>query len=208
LNNPERAFTESDIAGVVLAAGLSSRMGKPKMVLPWGNRTVIGNVVWTLQIAGVKIITIVTGGSADLIETALESYLVSTVFNPNYSNGDMLFSIQAGLVSLPGYVQAALVVLGDQPQIEERTVRDMIDLFHQEKPLLIVPSFNMHRGHPWLIERYLWADIQTIKPPETMRNFFHRHSDLIRYLEVDSPSILSDLDTPENYEKNKPAPQG
>lgn len=193
---------------MVLAAGLSRRMGEPKMVLPWGNRTVIGSVVWTLQIVGVQIITVVTGGSADQIETSLESYGVSTVFNPNYSNGDMLFSIQAGLVSLPGYIQAALFALGDQPQIEERTVRNMINLFHQEKPLLIVPSFNMRRGHPWLIEKHLWPDIQALTPPDTMRNFFHRHNNLIRYLEVDSSSILSDLDTPEDYEENKPVPQG
>jgi molybdenum cofactor cytidylyltransferase len=208
LNNPEKSFAESDIAGVVLAAGLSRRMGQPKMVLPWGNRTVIGNVVGTLQIAGVQIITIVTGGTTDLVEAALESFRVSTVFNPNYLNGDMLFSIQTGLVALPGYIQAALVVLGDQPQIEERTVRDMIDLYRQEKPLLIVPSFNMRGGHPWLIEKRLWPDIQALTPPDTMRNFFHRHSNLIRYLEVNSSSILNDLDTPEDYDKNKPAPQG
>ncbi len=184
-------------------------MGQPKMVLPWGNRTVIGNVVWTLQTAGLQIIRIVTGGTASLIEAALTSYRVSTVFNPNYANGEMLFSIQTGLVSLPGCVQAALVVLGDQPQIEERTVRDMINLFRREHPLLIVPSFNMRSGHPWLIEKQLWPEIQALTPPDTMRKFFHQHRDFIRYMEVDSSSILSDLDTPEDYEKYKPAsPQG
>ena len=206
---PPASYGKLDIAGVVLAAGLSRRMGQPKMVLPWGNRTVIGNVVGTLQTAGVQLITVVTGGTASLVEIALASYLVTTVFNPNYSNGDMLFSIQTGVASLPADVQAALVVLGDQPQIEVKTVRDMIDLYLQEKPLMIVPSFNMRRGHPWLIEKSLWPDIKKLAPPATMRDFIYQHNKLIRYLEVESPSVLNDLDTPEDYEKDKPVvPQG
>jgi molybdenum cofactor cytidylyltransferase len=183
-------------------------MGQPKMTLPWGNRTVIGNVVGTLQAAGIPLTIVVTGGTANLVETALAGYQVTTVFNPNYSNGDMLFSIQAGLASLPSEIQAALVVLGDQPQIEEKTVKELLDLYQQERPPLIVPSFNMRRGHPWLIEKNLWPDIQQLTPPATMRDFFQQHNKMIRYMEVDTSSVLSDLDTPEDYEKNKPAPQG
>ena len=199
---------KSDIAAVVLAAGLSLRMGQPKMILPWGNQTVIGHVVSVLQTSGVQSITVVTGGTANLVETALASYPVTSVFNPNYSNGDMLFSIQIGLASLSIDVQAALVVLGDQPQIEMKTITDIIDLYRREKPYFIVPSFKMRRGHPWLIEKSLWPQILRLDPPATMREFFHQHDRLIRYLEVDSSSVLSDLDTPEDYQKNKPAPQG
>jgi molybdenum cofactor cytidylyltransferase len=199
---------ETDIAGVVLAAGLSRRMGQPKMVLPWGNGTVIGNVVGTLLAAGVQIITVVTGGTAKLVETALASYQVTLVFNPNYSNGEMLFSIQTGLKSLPEDVQAALVVLGDQPHIEQKTVKKIMDLYRQDRPPLIVPSFNMHGGHPWLIEKRLWSQILSLNPPVTMRDFFHTQEGLIHYMQVDSSSILSDLDTPQDYEKDKPAFQG
>jgi molybdenum cofactor cytidylyltransferase len=194
-----------DIAGVVLAAGLSSRMGQPKMILPWGERTVIGHVVSTLQAVGIQAIVVVTGGTAKLVEAALTNYRVSTVFNPNFANGDMLFSIQTGLAALPERIQAALVVLGDQPQIEESTVREMLDLYRREKPQLAVPSYNMRRGHPWLIEKSLWPDIKNMTPPATMRDFFQQHHKLIRYMKVDTASVLSDLDTPEDYEKNKPS---
>ena len=199
---------EPDIAAVVLAAGLSRRMGQPKMILPWGERTVIGHVVATLQSAGIQFIMVVTGGTVDLVETALVSYQVNTVFNPKYANGDMLFSIQTGIASLPEQVQAALVVLGDQPQIEEKTVRDLLDLYQRKKALLMAPSFNMRRGHPWLIERSLWPDINNLTPPATMRDFFQQHNKMIRYMEVNTTSVLSDLDTPEEYEKNRPTPQG
>ncbi len=110
--------------------------------------------------------------------------------------------------SHPENIQAALVVLGDQPQIEESTVREMLELYQREKPAVIVPSYHMRRGHPWLIEKKLWPDIQNMAPPATMREFFQQHSQIIRYLEVDTASVLSDLDTPEDYAKNKPAPQG
>jgi len=203
--SPPEAQSEGNIAGVVLAAGLSRRMGQPKMILPWGERTVIGHVVSTLQTAGIQAIVVVTGGTADLVETALANYRISTVFNPNYANGDMLFSIQTGLAALSGQVQAALVVLGDQPQIQAGTVREMLDLYRREKPLLAVPSYIMRRGHPWLIEKSLWPDIKNLTPPATMRDFFQQHHPIIRYMEVDSASILSDLDTPEDYEKNKPS---
>jgi molybdenum cofactor cytidylyltransferase len=200
--------TKTAIAGVILAAGLSRRMGQPKMILPWGERTVIGKVVSTLQNAGVHTIIVVTGGTADMVEAALAGYRISTVFNPAYSNGDMLYSIQIGLASLPENVPAALVALGDQPQVEEKTVSSMLDLYRQEEAPLIVPSFKMRRGHPWLIEKSLWMDIQKLNPPATMRDFFQQHNQLIRYLDVDTASVLNDLDTPEDYEMNKPAPQG
>ncbi len=197
-------FEQPGIAAVVLAAGLSRRMGQPKMVLPWGNQTVIGNVVSTLRAAGVHSITVVTGASARLVEKALETTPVTIVFNPHYANGDMLYSIQAGLASLLPDVQTALVVLGDQPQLEGETVSGMVNLYLQEKAPLIVPSYRMRRGHPWLIGRGLWDEILHLAPPETMRDFFRKHADRIRYVEVNSPSVLSDLDTPEDYEKSKP----
>jgi molybdenum cofactor cytidylyltransferase len=207
ISSPE-SRSQTDIAGVVLAAGLSRRMGQPKMILPWGDHTVIGHVVATLQNAGISSILVVTGGSAGLVKTALANFQVSTVFNPNYANGDMLFSIHTGLAALAEEIQAVLVVLGDQPQIEEKTVRDMLDLYNRDKPRLLVPSYHMRRGHPWLIEKSLWPDILTLAPPATMRDFFQQHNQMIRYMQVETASVLSDLDTPEDYEKNKPTPQG
>jgi molybdenum cofactor cytidylyltransferase len=201
---PPEDQSEINIAGIILAAGLSRRMGQPKMILPWGETTVIGHVAGILQAAGIQSIMVVTGGTANLVETALANYPVSTVFNPNYANGDMLFSIQAGLAAIPERIQAALVVLGDQPQIETGTVREMLDLYRREKPPLAVPSYNMRRGHPWLIEKSLWPDILNLTPPATMRDFFQQHHTMISYLEVDTASVLSDLDTPEDYEKNRP----
>jgi molybdenum cofactor cytidylyltransferase len=195
------------IAAVVLAAGLSRRMGRPKMVLAWGGRTVIAQVVSTLQEAGLERILVVTGGENQVIETALAGSLagpVDFVQNPSYQDGEMIHSIQVGLKALPTGVRAALITLGDQPQIQAEIVRAIIQSYQQGGHLLILPSFQKHRGHPWLIDRSLWAEVLALQSPQTLRDFLRAKSEQIHYLEVDSSSILQDLDTPEDYQRFRP----
>jgi molybdenum cofactor cytidylyltransferase len=69
---------------------------------------------------------------------------------------------------------------------------------------LIVPSYQKHRGHPWLIDCSLWGEVLALKPPENLRDFLRAKTEQIHYLEVDSPSILQDLDTPEDYQRFRP----
>jgi molybdenum cofactor cytidylyltransferase len=69
---------------------------------------------------------------------------------------------------------------------------------------LVIPSYQMRRGHPWLVSRSLWNELLELKPPETLRSFLNRHLEDIHYVEVDNAGILLDLDTPGDYEKHKP----
>jgi CTP:molybdopterin cytidylyltransferase MocA len=62
----------------------------------------------------------------------------------------------------------------------------------------------MKRGHPWLVTRSLWKEILELRPPSTLRDFLNKYSDAIHYVTVDTPSILADLDTPEDYRKSHP----
>jgi len=186
-------------AAVVLAAGLSRRMGRPKMILPWGKTTVIGEVVATLRAAGVGDIVVVTGGARELVEAEVTALGVRPVFNSDYANGEMLLSVQAGIQALPGYVDSVLTVLGDQPQMEEWVVREVLKIYAMERPNLIVPSYQMRRGHPWLIRKPLWSSLLALKSPATMRDFLEMHQKDIKYFEVDTSSVLKDLDTPEDY---------
>jgi molybdenum cofactor cytidylyltransferase len=100
--------------------------------------------------------------------------------------------------------QAALIGLGDQPQVHEKTVRLIYEAFLNSQSRLIVPSFQMKRGHPWLIARPLWDEILDIRPPESPRDFLTRHANEIHYVNVDTQSVLADLDTLEDYEKSRP----
>ena len=192
------------ISAIILAAGQSQRMGKPKMLLPWGDLTVIEQVITTFLNAGIEEILIVTGAAQTEVNKAVERYPVRRIHNPEYETGEMLSSLQRGIREMSKGTQAALIGLGDQPQVQEGSIRAICEAYLGSKSGLIVPSFQMKRGHPWLVARHLWDEVLALKPPETLRDFLNRHAETIRYVNLDTPTILADLDTPEDYEKSRP----
>jgi molybdenum cofactor cytidylyltransferase len=192
------------ISAIILAAGQSRRMGRPKMLLPWGNRTVIEHVVATFLKAGVDEIVIVTGAEQERVEKAIAGYPVRAAHNRDYATGEMLSSLQCGLRELPAQMQAALIGLGDQPQVREESIRAICDAYLNRPSKLIVPSFQRKRGHPWLMARPLWDEILALRPPETPRDFLNNHAGDILYVNMATPTILADLDTPEDYGKSHP----
>jgi molybdenum cofactor cytidylyltransferase len=106
--------------------------------------------------------------------------------------------------SLKAEVEAALISLGDQPKVEERSVRIVCEAFQKNRSNLVVPSFQMRRGHPWLVARPLWNEILNMRSPQSPRDFLNAHSKEIEYVEMDNSRTLEDLDTPEDYLKFKP----
>jgi len=192
------------IAAIVLGAGLSRRMGQPKLALPWGDTTVIGQVVTVLSQAGVAEILVVTGGARSDTEQALHGLPVRLAFNPRFEASEMIDSLQVGLAQLSPSAEATLVALGDQPQIQVQVVQAVIQTYQRQPANLIVPSFQMKRGHPWLVARALWNELCQMRPPETMRSFLVRHTEDIVYAPVANDSILHDLDTPSDYAREKP----
>jgi len=197
------------IAAIILAAGQSTRMGKPKMLLPWGNTTIIEHVVSVFSSAGVEDILVVTGGARESVEAIVQecqkNYPVRSVYNEKYMTSDMLSSIQCGLRNLTeASSEGAMIGLGDQPQVQERSVRLLRETYLHTQSPLIVPSFQMRRGHPWLIERQLWGKLLDMHPPQTPRDFLNAYAKDIYYVSMDTPSILADLDTPEDYRAAHP----
>lgn len=192
------------IAAVILAAGRSQRMGQPKMTLPWGDTTVIGRVCEVLLGAGVAQQVVVTGGAHAEVVEALANFPVQVVFNGLFAQQEMLTSFQVGLRQLDEDIQAALVCLGDQPQIERRLVVRLMEEYEQSGAGLIVPSYQMRRGHPWLLDRSYWQEVLALESAYSLRDFLNQHQSEIHYLAVDSRSVLLDLDTPEDYQKMRP----
>ena len=110
------------IGAVVLAAGLSSRMGVQKLLLPWKGKTVIETVVDTLISSEMTEIVVVTGtGCRANIEIAWIKKMIHIIFNPDFADGNMVTSLVTGLKALQGKVDAVLMVLGDQPQMSGTT---------------------------------------------------------------------------------------
>jgi molybdenum cofactor cytidylyltransferase len=180
-------------------------MGRPKMILPWGDTTVIGQVVRALSLGGVTDILVVTGGAQGEVEKALEGFQVRLAHNPHYASGDMLASLQTGLGNLPEGSQAALVALGDQPQIQPAVVSALLACYWMDRPRLVVPSYAMRRGHPWIVASNLWPEILAMESQQTLRDFLQAHTAEIAYLPVDTDSILADLDTSEDYLRQRPS---
>lgn len=191
------------ITALILAAGQSKRMGQPKMLLPWGKSTVLQTVISTFQSAGVDDVLVVTGAAREPIESLI-GRSVQTVHNPDYALGEMLSSVQVGLAEKQREARAVLIGLGDQPQTQTRIVQRILQTYQRTGAPLIVPSFEKHRGHPWLVGREHWDEILHMTAPQTLRDFLNKHASKIKYIEADTPSVLSDLDTPDDYLKSKP----
>jgi len=192
------------ISAIVLAAGLSKRMGTPKMVLPWGNVTVIEQVLSVLVQAKIVEILVVTGGAHQEVKAAVRSYPVRVIFNPHFFDGQMIRSVQIGLSHLAENCDAAMIVLGDQPQIQKEIVEKITDVFRRTKAPIVVPSYNLRRGHPWILARELWDEVMNLKKGGTLRQILELHSKNIEYLQVNTDTILMDLDTPSDYQSQKP----
>jgi molybdenum cofactor cytidylyltransferase len=192
------------ISALILAAGASTRMGQPKMALPWGKTTVLGHVIRVLKAVGVSDILVVTGAARRAVEGICRSEQVRNIFNPEHGQDQMIVSLKVGLGGMNAATNAALIVLGDQPQIQESSVRLVLNKHAETMAPLVVPSYDKHRGHPWLLGRQFWGEVLNAKPPETPRDFLNQHAADIVYVEVDSPTILQDLDTPDDYLKMHP----
>lgn len=192
------------IGCILLAAGKSSRMGQSKIVLPWGGSTIISTILNAYIEAKVSEIVVVTGGYRELVEKEISHFPVKVAFNRDFENGEMADSVKTGLRALASDCKAVFIALGDQPKISSNDLLGMIDQYQDQHGPLIIPSYSMRRGHPWLVPQSMFQELLELRPPKTLRDFINGHSEEISYYLVKESDILTDLDTPEDYQKNKP----
>lgn len=192
------------ISAVIMAAGQSKRMGKPKINLPWMDTTILGRIVWVLDQAGIDEIVCVIGKVNPSPFPIIKSTKLKIVRNPQSENSEMLSSLKIGIRHVNPETDGVFVVLGDQPQIEVELVEKMIEKFHETVSTLIVPSYKMRRGHPWFI-RYDFVNkiLELNEEMKTLRDFLEDYSSLIYYLSVNTETILKDIDTPFDYDLHR-----
>lgn len=172
----------------------------PKPLLPWGAGTVVEQIVSTLLAAGIRDVVVVTGHRQEAVESTLATYPVRCVFNSSYTSGEMLSSLQAGLRATPADQTGALVALADQPQLRRDVVERVAEAFTASgEQAIVVPSYQLRRGHPIVLPRWVWPEVLGLEPGATLRAVINRHAGAIHYLLVDTPSVLADMDTPEQY---------
>ncbi|MEM7128969.1 MAG: nucleotidyltransferase family protein [Chloroflexota bacterium] len=204
------------IGAVIAAAGQSRRMGQPKQLLPWGERTVIEAVVEKLEAAGVSPIVCVVGRRGAEIEQALATTSAYVIHNSLYKSTEMLYSFQMGIAYLGELIAApsspstdsgridpeltgTLLSLGDQPHIPLSILRQICTQIQKVPEKIVIPSHQMRRGHPFFIPRMLWPQVTSLGQEESLRSLLQTHTELIEYVNLNSDAILADMDTPEDY---------
>lgn len=192
-----------NISAIILAAGKSQRMGQPKMLLPWGDTTVLGQVTKTFSKNGIADVIIVTGGDREVVEAEVSRLAgelsVRAVYNPSFEQMGMMSSIQAGLASIPANCKAVLIGLGDQPQVEDKTLKNILSLYEKKGAGIIVPSHENRRGHPVLLGVVHRLELLNFDSQSSLRDFINAHQNEIWYVETNA-SVLQDLDTPQDYQ--------
>ncbi len=186
------------IWAVVLAAGESRRMGKQKLLLPFGETTVVGAVVRTALASRVDRVRVVLGADKDEVRRKLEPLGVDFAVNEKFSEG-MLSSVRTGLESLPEDAEAAVIMLGDQPFLPVRVVDAVVEAFRRSGKGIVVPAFHGRRGHPVIVGLKYRDEVLALDPANGLRQLMHAHSEDIHEVEVEDANILRDMDVPEDY---------
>ncbi|HQA69086.1 MAG TPA: selenium cofactor biosynthesis protein YqeC [Aggregatilineales bacterium] len=190
------------VVGVVLAAGQSIRMGQAKLLLPWGEgSTMIREVCRAVLASGLQEVIVVTGAWREQVEEALAGLPVTLVHNPDYAEGEMLSSVKVGLRAAPADAEAALVFLGDQPGLEPGVVGAVLHAYAGGRGRIIAPAYQGRRGHPVLFDRATWEMVMALPTGTAPRALLSARPEDVVELEVDTPSILQDIDTPDDYEQ-------
>jgi molybdenum cofactor cytidylyltransferase len=188
------------IAAIILAAGASTRMGSPKALLDYRGETFLGRLIRIL------------GGVADPVIVALGYHAgqiraqaggrARFAVNPAPERGQ-LSSLQTALAEVPPGAEGFLFMPVDCPAVEPETVARLVDAFDHRDPatLFVIPRQSGRRGHPVCAARSLIPEFLALPPTGQASAAVHRHIPETRYLDVDDPGILADVDDPEAYRK-------
>lgn len=186
------------VAGVVLAAGESRRMGLLKALLPFGSRTVIERVLQPLLSADLSEVAVVLGHRAEEIAAVLEPLPVRLFHNPDYRLG-MTTSVQVALRSLDPVPDAYLLALVDQPQIGLPVVQQLLAAYARTRKGLVIPVWQGKRGHPLLLAAAYRPAVLALMPDQGLNLVTRGHPHDTLELPIGNDDILRDMDYQEEY---------
>ena len=190
------------ISAIVLAAGESKRMGQNKLLLPWQGKTLLEHVLDTLLNSQVNEVILVLGHDADRLLKKVPTQKIKVIINPDYKEG-MSSSIRKGLMAMDEKAEGFLVVLADQPGISKEILNRLIHGFQQARPEknIVLPTYLGTRGHPVLFGTKYKKEALRLKGDVGGRQILADHPEDILEIQVDSAAVMSDIDTPEQYEE-------
>ena len=191
------------ISAVILSAGESSRMGRPKALLPVDGQTFIERIVGALARTRVGKIIVILGHDAETLKRRLEHLAVAILVNADYKSGQ-LSSLQTAVRRLQSdrECDGMLVHLVDHPYISSTLVDVMIERFYESNKLIVVPRCQGKRGHPVIFSRALFAELLNAPLDQGAKAVVNAHRDETLEVETDDAGIAVDIDTPELYRQH------
>ncbi|NWG19642.1 MAG: nucleotidyltransferase family protein [Chloroflexi bacterium] len=186
------------ICGIVLAAGSSSRMGRPKQLLDWNGRPLVRVVAEATLAAALDEVIVVTGSAAAAVTDALHDLRLRIVHNPGFAGG-LSSSLRAGVSALPADAAAALVCLGDQPFVTVAIIEALTTAWRACRAPIVAPVYNGVRGHPVLFDRTVFNELLAVTGDQGARAVVARDPARVQCVAFDDDRPLLDIDTPEAY---------
>ena len=195
---------QSRLVVIVPAAGHSRRMGRPKLLLPLGDRTVIARLVDAFDHPSVGGVLVVIRPDDSALAEAVES-TGATLVRPPQSPVDMKASVAYGLDEMrrrwPGdAVDGWMLVPGDHPVLDARLVGQVVEAWSESRPPVMVPTCDGRRGHPTVFADRLADEVASIPPDDGLNRLVANYGNQVEEIELGRPEVLWDLDTPEQYE--------
>ncbi len=185
------------VSAILLAAGLSRRMGRPKQLLPLHGKPVIIHCLDNIFASGICDIVVVLGTQGKQIESIIARLPIKIVVN-NDESSDMSGSVRVGLQNISRSSTGVLVCLSDQPLISQDTLKTLIEWNTREPDRIIIPVYGSNKGHPVLFPDRIAKEVFS---GVTLRDIVNRDEGRIKYVEVPDEGILLDMDTEEDYKK-------
>ncbi|HEV2500664.1 MAG TPA: nucleotidyltransferase family protein [Terriglobia bacterium] len=196
-------MTVDPVAGLVLAAGESRRMGRDKALLEYQGQPFLEVILGNLRNAGISRVVVVLGHNADRISNAVHLGDAEVVINSDYHLGQTS-SLQAGLRALdPSEVAGVLLCLVDHPAASAAVMRKLQDAFQQTGATVVIPVHQERRGHPVLISQALFKELLALDPAQGANTVIHKYLNTTYLMEVDDAGVLLDIDEPGDYQNRR-----
>ncbi|MCI0419982.1 MAG: nucleotidyltransferase family protein [Acidobacteria bacterium] len=189
------------VAGLILAAGKSERMGRPKALLPIFGECFLAHVFSEAVHSNLADVKVVLGHHAERILQALPEMKDRSFINPNYEAGQ-LSSLQCGLRQLGTVgIDGVMVLLIDHPLIHRDLINQLVEAFSRNDAPIVIPSFGHRGGHPMIFAAELFGELLAAPLDKGAVSVVRKHQHEILHLEVNEPGVLIDIDTPDAYDE-------
>jgi len=186
------------IAGLILAAGMSRRLGRPKQLLLVDGKPLLAHVVERALQSRLDAVTVIVGHEAEAVRRAISPYDVALSVNSRYAEGQST-SLVAGVDALPGNMEAAVVMLADQPGIRVASIDALIDVRRATRAPIVMTKYGDARSHPVLFGRETFDTLRAISGDKGAREVIRAYGDQVATVEDGRPAPPADVDTEEAY---------